>query len=84
MQIRWADGHTSEYTFPKLRSACPCAHCDASRETVNAAEDLGLEDVTEVGHYAIRFFWSDGHDTGIYSYEYLRGLCACPTCVPST
>ena len=33
-----------------------------------------------VGHYALQIFWSDGHSTGIYTFEYLRGLCPCPYC----
>jgi DUF971 family protein len=28
----------------------------------------------------VRFEWSDGHNTGIYSYEYLRALCPCEAC----
>jgi DUF971 family protein len=33
-----------------------------------------------VGRYAIRFHWSDGHSTGIYTFEHLRELCPCPIC----
>ena len=33
-----------------------------------------------VGGYAIRFTWGDGHDAGLYSFRYLRGLCTCPAC----
>jgi len=35
-----------------------------------------------VGNYALSIIWGDGHDTGIYSYRWLRQLCACPTCRP--
>jgi DUF971 family protein len=38
--------------------------------------------IAPVGNYALHFGWSDGHDTGIYSFEYLRGLCPCPQCLP--
>ena len=34
-----------------------------------------------VGRYAIQFTWSDGHSTGIYSFETLREICPCPRCV---
>jgi DUF971 family protein len=34
----------------------------------------------EVGHYAVRFQWSDGHATGIYSYRHLREICPCAAC----
>ena len=33
-----------------------------------------------VGRYAIQFTWSDGHSTGIYSFETLREICPCPQC----
>jgi DUF971 family protein len=38
--------------------------------------------VAPVGNYALQFRWSDGHDTGIYTFEYLRKLCPCPHCLP--
>jgi DUF971 family protein len=33
-----------------------------------------------VGNYALHFDWSDGHTTGIYSFDYLRRICPCPAC----
>ena len=36
--------------------------------------------IDPVGRYALRFRWSDGHSTGIYTFEHLRELCPCPTC----
>ncbi len=33
-----------------------------------------------VGRYAIRFIFHDGHQTGIYSWEYLRDVCPCAEC----
>ncbi len=33
-----------------------------------------------VGHYALQIFWSDGHSTGIYTFDYLREICPCPEC----
>ena len=40
----------------------------------------GLARWEAVGRYAVRFFWSDRHDTGIYTFEYLRAICACEAC----
>jgi len=40
--------------------------------------------VSAVGNYALQFNWSDGHKTGIYSFEYLRQLCPCPQCLPGS
>jgi DUF971 family protein len=39
---------------------------------------LGVE---PVGNYAIRIDWSDGHNTGIYSYDHLRHICQCAQCL---
>ena len=39
-----------------------------------------IVDAEMVGRYAIRILWSDGHNTGIYSYELLRSLCPCAEC----
>ena len=42
---------------------------------------LRMLTVTEVGAYAVRIDWSDGHNTGIYSFRHLRQICPCPSCV---
>ncbi len=41
---------------------------------------LKMLNVEPVGHYAIRIEWSDGHNTGIYSFDHLRKICPCETC----
>ena len=41
---------------------------------------LKMSGVEEVGHYAIRILWNDGHNTGIYSFEHLREICPCAEC----
>jgi DUF971 family protein len=89
MQINWADGHTSVYEFTTLRRACPCAGCrpwvhgvgavgDSPQAVRSAIGELhSVKDVNAVGGYAINFHWADGHDSGIYSFEYLRSICTC-------
>lgn len=42
---------------------------------------LRMESIEEVGSYAIRIYWNDGHNTGIYSFDHLRGICPCAECV---
>lgn len=94
LAIVWKDGHRSVYAYDDLRRACPCATCRTEREQAPASSPLRvlpasaptravLEDVKWVGWYAFRFSWQDGHDTGIYSFEYLRALCPCPECSAS-
>ena len=91
--IEWRDGHRSRYTFPYLRQHCPCATCrDRRARGVSVAgsqvkSDLPMFEAPAravqaepVGNYAVRFTFSDGHATGIYSFEYLRDICRCEDC----
>lgn len=87
VQIDWKDGHHSEYGLRYLRDQCPCATC------ANAHGDapppgpfqmykavLKIDGVEPVGQYALRIRWSDGHDTGMYSWEHFRNVCPCEEC----
>jgi len=81
LRIEWSDGHVSEYPFAYLRGWCPCAGCqghEGEKRFVHGNADL--EKVTVVGRYALTPVWGDGHETGIYSYRYLRELCPCAAC----
>ena len=96
MEIEWKDGHRSAYTFQWLREACPCATCNEAREKHGRAPGQAPPEkpgalplfkpamkptkTEPVGRYAIRFAWNDGHETGIYSWEYLRQQCPCAAC----
>jgi DUF971 family protein len=86
--ILWDDDRRCEYSFALLRAACPCAECRASRPDQNSTNVSGeleiplqsvqvnkLDRVEEVGNYALQLIWKDGHSFGIYSWDYLRGLC---------
>ncbi|MDT5158390.1 MAG: hypothetical protein QOH51_2747 [Acidobacteriota bacterium] len=81
LRVTWADGRECRYGAPQLRRLCPCAQCvnEFTGERVLKAEavpeDLRIGDVNVVGRYALTFHWSDGHDTGIYSFRYLREIC---------
>src|SRR5882672_4383660 len=81
--IRWEDGRESFITFATLRSASPSAEVKGERDIFGtqyggeAPRDYRGVEVTSwerVGNYAIRFEFSDGHRTGLYSYELLRSL----------
>jgi DUF971 family protein len=86
--ITWNDGHFGSYPSWYLRENCPCASCvdefSGERRNSPGSVPAGLEriSVTPVGNYALGFAWSDGHSTGIYTFEYLRKLCPCPQCLP--
>ena len=81
LRVTWGDGRECVYVASQLRRLCPCAQCvnEFTGERVLRAEavpdDLTIADLGLVGRYALTFRWSDGHDTGIYSFRYLRALC---------
>jgi DUF971 family protein len=85
--VIWDDGHESLYDVIELRKACPCATCKDRRERGRSAlpksvteESVALARIEPVGRYAVRIVWAEGHDTGIYSFAYLRELCPCDAC----
>jgi DUF971 family protein len=80
--VTWDDGHESAFALDYLRSWCPCASCQGHDPV---ARYLGLtgQDMTHVelvGNYALSPTWTDGHNTGIYSFRLLRRLCPCAQC----
>ncbi len=86
--ITWSDGHLSSYPSWYLRENCPCASCieelTGRRLILKGSIPRTLErvHVEPVGNYALGFRWSDGHHTGIYTFENLRRLCPCSQCRP--
>ena len=96
VDIDWADGHASHYSFVYLRDACPCAMCEEERgkagrragdppKAAPAALPMFKPSAKPVsaegvGKYAIKFSWNDSHDLGIYSWRYLRDICPCEEC----
>lgn len=83
-EIEWGDGHKGVYPHDVLRGYCPCAGCQGHGPVIAyvASSDTQQEiDTLEpVGNYALQLRWFDGHDSGIYSYRYLRALCQCEPC----
>jgi DUF971 family protein len=81
LRITWADDRVCEYAAAELRRACPCAQCvnewtgQRMLKPETVAEELTINELSIVGRYALNFRWSDGHETGIYSFRYLRELC---------
>ncbi len=86
LTVTWDDEHVGIYPLQLLRDKCPCATCKADNEqggTMLPIYEEGkyqLSGVKQVGQYAIQLSWQDGHDTGIYTFEFLRSLCACEKC----
>ncbi len=84
--ITWDDGHVSRYSYRLLRQACPCAMCVhewSGAQLLDQSKvpaDIAPKEMSRVGAYALRFNWSDGHQTGIYTFAFLRSLCQCEAC----
>jgi DUF971 family protein len=81
LRITWADGRDCHFKAAELRRSCPCAQCvnewtgQRVLKPEAIADELSISDLSIVGRYALNFRWSDGHETGIYSFRYLRELC---------
>jgi len=82
MHVAWEGGAESSYTGEQLRWACPCAECRGeagapgrlARITKLSDEELRIQDVTLVGQYALQIGFESGHNTGLYTFSYLRSL----------
>ena len=87
LRITWSDGQRRLYTVSELRKNCPCATCRDERQAaaeapeqvlpvvdLAATQPLRVDQMAPVGNYAYGLTFSDGHDTGIYSWNYLREI----------
>ncbi len=87
LTVHWAGGGTSYYPVAYLRRMSPSAEARMLREQLasnpltvlpgsaaGGKEPLRAVNAELVGNYAIRIRFSDGHDTGIYSWSYLREI----------
>ena len=80
VRITWADGRVCSFEAPSLRRSCPCAGCvnewtgEKTLDDAKIPEDISLRHTSIVGRYALNFHFSDGHDTGIFSFGFLRKL----------
>ena len=96
VKITWGDGHESQYALEYLRQRCPCATCRTEAQSAKTTPPgqtkpaanafpmfkptTRLTNAKTVGRYAVQLFWSDGHNTGIYSFDHLRDICPCAEC----
>jgi DUF971 family protein len=85
LRITWSDGHIMHYPLQRFRDDCPCAGCQGESDIFGAMKmpmqlpivipgKYELKSLTPVGNYAIAAVWGDGHDSGIYSWDYLRQM----------
>ena len=84
LAIEWDEGNNTTIEYKKLRLACPCAHCKGETDVFGNVymgegikkSDLAFEinKIELVGHYAIRIYWQDNHNSGIYPFKLLQKL----------
>ncbi len=83
LAISWSDGVESFLELQSLRRACPCAACGGEPDVLGNvvrpnvtynSSSFELIRFNIVGGYAVQPHWGDGHDSGLYSYRYLRRL----------
>lgn len=80
ISIVWSDDAQTKYDAAQLRRACPCASCvnewtgEKILKDENISDETRFSNVSLVGRYALNFQFSDGHETGIYTFPYLRKL----------
>lgn len=80
VSVVWSDNRETAYNAVQLRLACPCASCvnewtgERILKAENVPADISFSNISIVGRYALSFHFSDGHDTGIFSFAFLRNL----------
>ena len=86
LAVKWDDGGENFIPLENLRRACPCAGCKGEMDILGnlyknpekplSAKAFELVKLVSVGGYAIQPVWADGHNTGIYSFDYLKRIAA--------
>lgn len=84
LAVKWDDGSESFINLETLRRACPCAGCKGEVDIMgnlykNPDRPLSpaafrLVGINNVGGYAIQPVWADGHESGLFSFDYLKSV----------
>lgn len=81
LELHWPTGSVHRLPFRLLREDCPCAACVdevTGRRVLDVAaipQDIRPTALNFAGNYALKIAWSDGHDTGLYTWDHLARLC---------
>ena len=84
LRITWEDSTEIILSLKYMRDQCPCAGCKGETillktyrppaPIVVTPEMYQVKNIEVVGDYAIQITWKDGHNTGIYSWDYIKQL----------
>ncbi len=82
LAIKWEDGSENFIPLDKLRKACPCAGCKGESDIMGNLykgpeqplnpRSFELRGLAVIGNYAVQPTWADGHNTGLYPFDYLK------------
>jgi DUF971 family protein len=79
LTVTWAD-RRHVFRLVELRGYCDCAHCvnewtgERLLDPATIPPDIVIERLELVGNYAMRPYWSDGHCSGLFTWQRLRSL----------
>ena len=86
LALKWDDGTESFINLEKLRRDCPCAECKGEMDVMGnlykgpdkplRPESIRLRGLSHVGGYALQPQWADGHNSGLFSFDYLRQIAS--------
>lgn len=83
VSIHWNDGTLTTYRYADLQKGCPCANCNDENtgkcliDPSKTPDNLGVSKIEMVGRYALRFKFTSGCSTGIFSFDRLREMAGC-------
>jgi DUF971 family protein len=79
LKVMWTDREDA-LPFRFLRGECGCAQCvnewtgERMLDPTSIPQDISIERMELVGNYAVRIYWTDGHFTGLYTWDRLRQM----------
>ena len=81
LSLTWSDNSKYELPFKYVRGECPCAACidEFTGERIldldTIPDSIVPENLAMSGNYALKISWSDGHSTGLYTWDHLHLIC---------
>ncbi|MFN0050598.1 MAG: DUF971 domain-containing protein [Planctomycetales bacterium] len=82
-EFQWPGGPPLEVPFHHVRAQCPCASCIDEHtgarilDPTTIPPDIHPTGMSFTGNYALKINWSDGHSTGLYTWDLLSEIAQC-------